>query len=88
MKIKIKVSKQSWTKFVDFFTPQFPSSTSKSELDYYHHKVHVQVASRVTEPLNTGNLRILGNFKKIPEKLLIESKSTSDQPKAKFRQLC
>lgn len=41
---------------------QFPPTTSESELDYYHQKVNIRVASRFTEQLKTqvsGNQEIL-----------------------------
>ena len=39
------------------------------ELDYYHQKVNVRVASRIAERLKINDLRELGNFKKVPETL-------------------
>ena len=34
------------------FLTQFVFTTRKTELDYYHHRANVRVASRVTERLN------------------------------------
>ena len=48
------------------FLEQFFFTTSETELDYYHQKVSVQVASRIGERIKTLDLRKLGNFKKIP----------------------
>ena len=42
--------------FGDFFfhvLPQFLFTTTETEVDYYHQKVSVQVASRVAERLKT-----------------------------------
>lgn len=41
---------------------QVPFTISESEIDYYYQKVNVRVASRVID-----RLRILENFKKIPD---------------------
>ena len=54
------------------------------EQDYYHLKVNVRVASRVTEPLKTKDLRKLGNFKKIPEMPEFDGEYPAVHPKAKF----
>ena len=35
------------------FLAQFVFSTSETELDYYHHRVNVRVASRVAERLKS-----------------------------------
>ena len=48
---------------------QFLFTTNETEVDYYHQKVNVRVASRVAERHKTYNLRKLENFKKIPEML-------------------
>ena len=45
---------------------QFPLTKGKAELDYYHQKVNIRVASRVTERLKTQDL---GN-QEISRKLL------------------
>ena len=47
-------SLQSWTKVLQTFSllPQFLFTTRETKLDYYYHKVNVQVASRVAERLN------------------------------------
>ena len=63
--------------FVDFLDlAQFSFTTSESELDYYHQKVNVRVASSCERR------------KKISEKLAIDGKSPASHTKAKFRQLC
>ena len=54
---------------------QLSFTTSKLDLDYYHLKVNEHVASRIAEQLK--NLRKLGNFKKIPENLSIDGKSSA-----------
>ena len=36
------------------FWHNFTFTTSQTELDYYHHRVSVRVASRVAEGLNTS----------------------------------
>ena len=51
------------------FLAQFVFITSETELDYYHHRVNVRVASRVAERLKSWDLRKLGNFRKIAEML-------------------
>ena len=66
------------------FLEQFFFTTSETGLDYYHQKVSVRVASRVAERLNTQDLRKLGNFKKIPEKLGFDGEYPAFQPKAKL----
>ena len=48
---------------------QFLITTSEWELDYYHEKVNVKVASQVAKPRKTWDLRRLGNFKEISELL-------------------
>ena len=53
------------------------------ELDYYHHRVNVGVASRVAERLKTQNLRKLGNFKKNTEMFGFDGEYPAAQPKAK-----
>ena len=65
----------------------FPSATSKRELDYFHQKVNMWVTSRVAEPLKTYDLRKLGHFKEIPNKLATDGK-IDGHPKDKFWQLC
>ena len=46
--------------------------------------MNVRVASRAAERLQTQDLRILGNFKEIPELLGIEGEYPAGQPKGKF----
>ena len=48
---------------------QFLFTTGETELDYYHQKVSVLVASSVAVQLKTCDNRKKGNFKKIHEKL-------------------
>ena len=60
---------------------QFPFTTSKSELDYYHQKVNVRVGLRVAEQRKTYDLKKQGYFKEIPEMLGIEGKVFSQSPK-------
>ena len=45
------------------FLVQFVFTTSETELDYYHQKVNIPVASQVAEQLKTYDLRKLGSFK-------------------------
>ena len=54
------------------------------ELDYYHQKVNLRVASQVAEPLKTYDLRKLANFKKIPEMIGFDGEYTTVHPKAQF----
>ena len=64
---------------------QFLFTASETELDYYHQKVNVRVASRVAEPPKTYyDLRRLVNFKKIAEILGFDRVYTASHPKAKF----
>ena len=56
-------------------------------MNYYHQKVNVRFASRVAEKLKTQDLRKLGNFKRISEKLGIGGKSLGGQTKAKYQQM-
>ena len=58
------------------FLAQFVFTTSETELNYYHHRVNVQV--------ETYDLRKLGNFKKIPEMLGFDDEYPAVHPKAKF----
>ena len=48
------------------FLAQFLFTTSDTELDYYHKKNSVGVASRVSEQLKPSDLRKLGSLKGIP----------------------
>ena len=54
------------------FLARFLFTTSDTELDYYHNKTSVRVASQVPERLKPSDLRKFGNFKKIPEMLGFE----------------
>ena len=47
----------------------------------------MRFASRVAEKLKTQDLRKLGNFKRISEKLGIGGKSLGGQTKAKYQQM-
>ena len=49
--------------------------------------MNVRFASRVAEKLKTQDLRKLGNFKRISEKLGIGGKSLAGQTKAKYQQM-
>ena len=51
---------------------QLPFNTSETELDYYHHKVSVRFTLRAVGQLETWVRGKVGNFKKIPEMLVIE----------------
>ena len=66
------------------FLARFLFTTSDTELDYYHNKTSVRVASRVPERLKPSDLRKLGNFKKIPQMLEFEGEYTGGYPKANF----
>ena len=44
-------------------------STGETELDYYHHKVNVKVASQNVERSKTSDVRKLDNFQKNPKKI-------------------
>ena len=66
---------------------QFILTTNETELDYYHHRVNVRVASRVAERLKSQDLRKLGNFRKIHEMLGFNGEYPAAYPKAKFRRL-
>ena len=66
------------------FLARFLFTTSDTELDYYHNKTSVRVASRVPERLKPSDLRKFGNFKKIPEMLGFEGEYPGGYPKANF----
>ena len=66
------------------FLVQVFFTTSETELDYYHQKVSVRVASRIAERLKTQDLRKLGNLRKIPEILGIDGEYPTVQLKSKF----
>ena len=51
--------------FMVSFLTRFPFTTNETELNHYHQKAKVKVASRVTKQLKTEDLQKLGNFKKI-----------------------
>ena len=68
-----------WRLFQDL--AQFSFTTSKTELDYYHQKVYVQVA---LEWLKSWDLWKLVNFKKIPEMLSTDGAYPTDYPTGKF----
>ena len=63
---------------------QFLFTKSETELDHYHQKVNVRVASRVAKRLKTWDLRKLGNFKKILEMLGFDGVYPAVHPRAKF----
>ena len=68
------------------FLAQFVFPTSKTELDYYHHRVNARVPSRVAERLKERlkDLRKLGNCKKIPEMLGFDGEYPAVHPRSKF----
>ena len=66
------------------FLAQLFFTTSETELDYYHQKESVRVASRVAEQLKTKDLRKLRILQKIPEMLGFDGEYPAVQPKAKF----
>ena len=66
------------------FLAQFVLITSETELNYYHQKVNVRVASRVVERIKTEGLGKLGNFKKIPEMHGFDGEYPAVYPEAKF----
>ena len=63
---------------------QFLFTIWETELDYYHQKVNVRVASRVAKELKIYDLGRLGNLKKMPEILGFDSECPAGYPKAKF----
>ena len=54
------------------------------ELDYYHQKVRVRVASRVAKRLKTYDLKKLENFKKVFAMLGFDDEYLARNTKAKF----
>ena len=66
------------------FLARFLFTTNDTELDYYHKKKSVRVASRVPERLKPSDLRKFGNFQKIPEMLGFEGEYPGGYPKANF----
>ena len=54
------------------------------ELDYYHQKVNVRVASQVAKRLKTYDLKKLGNFKKLHEMRGFDGEYPPGHSKAKF----
>ena len=63
---------------------QFLDTKSETELNYYHQKVIVQVASQVVEQPDTIHFRKLGSFNKIFEMLQFDGDYTTTTPKHKF----
>ena len=61
---------------------QFLFTTSETELQYYHQRVSVQVASRVVKILKAFDFRKLGNFKKILGILGVDGEYLVRHPKA------
>ena len=66
------------------FLARFLFTASDTELDYYHKKKSVWVASRVPGRLMPSDLREFGNFKEIPEMLGFEDEYPGGYPKANF----
>ena len=54
------------------------------ELDYYHQKVNVRVASGVAKRLKTYDLSKIGNLKKILEMLGFDVEYPAVHPQVKF----
>ena len=67
---------------------QFLFTTSEMELDYYHQKVRVRVASRVAKRLKTYDLKKLENFKKVFAMLGFDDEYLARNTKAKFWRFC
>ena len=63
---------------------QLVFTASETDVDYYHQKVNLRVASRVVERLETQGLMKLVNFKRIPEMLGFDDKYIGLHPKAKL----
>ena len=72
---------QKICRLFNFF--QFLFTTCETELDYYHQKVNILVASRVAKRLKTYDLMKLRNLKKIPEMLGFDSDYPAVHAKAK-----
>ena len=66
------------------FFAQFFFITSAMELDYYHQKVNVRVASGVAKRLKTYDLSKIGNLKKILEMLGFDVEYPAVHPQVKF----
>ena len=70
VEVKKNIFTQSWKKtFCRLFhvLAQFPFAIRESELNHYHQKVNLRVASRAEERLKTLDFRKLPNFKEISE---------------------
>ena len=61
---------------------QVPFTTSERELDHYHQKVNIQVASRGSEQLKT--FEILENYEGSSKSLKFLGKYSAFYPKGKF----
>ena len=66
------------------FLARFLFTTNDTELDYYHKKKSVRVASRVPEGRKPSDLRKFGNFKEISEMLGFEGEYPGGYPKTNF----
>ena len=66
------------------FLARFLFTTNDTELDYYHKKKSVRVASRVPERGKPSDLRKFGNFKEISEMLGFEGEYPGGYPKTNF----
>ena len=66
------------------FLARFLFTTNDTELDYYHKKKSVRVASRVPERGKSSDLRKFGNFKEISEMLGFEGEYPGGYPKTNF----
>ena len=69
------------SRILDKILAQFVFTASETELDYYHQKKNIRVASRVPERLKTYNLRKLGDLKRIPEMLGFDGQYSAAHPK-------
>ena len=66
------------------FLARFLFTTNDTELDYYHKKKSVRVASRVPERGKPSDLRKFGNFKEISEMLGFDGEYPGGYPKTNF----
>ena len=66
------------------FLSRFFFTTNGTELDYYHKKKSVRVASPVPERRKPSDLRKFGNFKEISEMLGFEGEYSGGYPKTNF----
>ena len=67
-----------------YFLTKFSFTTNKTEIDYYHQRVNIPIASQVAERLKTLDCKKAGNFKKTLEILGIKGKDPTSHPKPIF----